>query len=94
LTSLVADQRERQFVPPGETDDLIPLADPRHLFTADNVVPLVYRTGVNPTVISTLNAISARLTTPGLRDLDAEVEIDGRSIATVVGAWLKRADLN
>jgi osmoprotectant transport system substrate-binding protein len=77
-----------------KADNLVALADPRHLFTADNVVPLVYRPGVNPLVISTLNAVSVRLTTSGLRDLVVEAEIDGRSIAAVARGWLRHTGLS
>ena len=45
------------------TDHLVSLADPKSDFAAQNVVPLVYRKGANATIVNTLNAISARLTT-------------------------------
>ncbi len=45
------------------TDHLVALADPKFNFAAQNVVPLVYKPGVNSKIIATLNAISAKLTT-------------------------------
>ena len=45
------------------TDHLVVLADPKNNFAAQNVIPLVYKPGVNAKIIGVLNAISAELTT-------------------------------
>ena len=37
----------------------VTLSDPKGLFGAQNVVPLVYTAGVNPTITAALNAFSA-----------------------------------
>ena len=58
------------------TDHLVSLADPKSNFAAQNVVPLVYRKGVNATIVNTLNAISARLTTAGLLEMDKAIIVD------------------
>ena len=47
------------------TDHLVALADPKYNFAAQNVIPLVYKKAVTTTISSTLNAISAKLTTAG-----------------------------
>jgi osmoprotectant transport system substrate-binding protein len=81
------------------TDPLIPadhlkvLTDPQHVFTAENIVPLVYKPAVNPLVTSLLNDVSARLTSADLSQLDTDVEIDGNSIAAVARNWLSQAGL-
>jgi glycine betaine/choline ABC-type transport system substrate-binding protein len=56
-------------------------------------VPLVYKAGVNTTVTSTLNAISAKLTTTALVTLDASVLIGRDSPVTVARDWLAQSGL-
>ncbi len=70
------------------TDHLVALADPKFNFAAQNVVPLVYKKGVNSLIISTLNEISAKLTTAGLLAMDKEVILDKANYSTVAAAWL------
>ena len=71
------------------TDHLVALADPKNNFAAQNVLPLVYKKGVNPTTIATLNEISAKLTTAGLIGLNQAVGPDKESYQTAATAWLK-----
>jgi osmoprotectant transport system substrate-binding protein len=75
------------------TDHLVSLADPRSNFAAQNVLPLVYRKGVNATIVNTLNAISARLTTAGLLQMDKAIVVDHADYSTVAIAWLKAEGL-
>src|ERR1700722_19644694 len=75
------------------TDHLVALADPKSDFAAQNVVPLVYRKGVNATIVNTLNAISARLTTAGLLAMDEAIIVDHANYSTVATAWLKKEGL-
>ncbi len=75
------------------TDHLVALADPKFNFAAQNVVPLVYKKGVTPTVVSTLNAISAKLTTAALLQMDKAVILDHADYATVATGWLKAVGL-
>ena len=72
------------------TDHLVSLADPKSDFAAQNVVPLVYRKGVNATIVNTLNAVSARLTTAGLLEMDKAIIVDHANYVTVATAWLRR----
>ncbi|MQA94564.1 MAG: glycine/betaine ABC transporter substrate-binding protein [Streptosporangiales bacterium] len=69
------------------------LQDPKNLFSAQQVTPLVYKKGANETVRSTLNAISARLTTQDLIKLMERVAIDKDDYDTVAGDWLKEKSL-
>jgi osmoprotectant transport system substrate-binding protein len=71
------------------TDHLVPLADPKFNFAAQNVIPLVYKPGVNATIIKVLNEISAKLTTAGLLGLDKAVVLDKDPYAAVAAGWLK-----
>ena len=41
------------------TDHLVALADPKFNFAAQNVIPLVYKKAMTPTITNTLNEISA-----------------------------------
>jgi osmoprotectant transport system substrate-binding protein len=75
------------------TDKLMALADPKFNFAAQNVVPLVYKPGVNSTVVATLNAISAKLTTAALLDMDKAIILDHANYTTVATAWLKAEGL-
>jgi osmoprotectant transport system substrate-binding protein len=71
---------------------LVVLADNRGLQPAENVVPVLrrataerYGTGL----VAALDAVSARLSTPALMALDAQVELDGLSPNVVAERWLR-----
>jgi glycine betaine/choline ABC-type transport system substrate-binding protein len=74
-------------------DNLVVLADPRNVFRAENIVPLVYRPGVNAAVIAALNAVSARLTRADLLSMNVRITLDGDSIPVVAKNWLAQAGL-
>jgi osmoprotectant transport system substrate-binding protein len=71
------------------SDKLVSLTDPKFNFAAQNVTPLVFKAAMTPTIISTLNAISAKLTTTGLLAIDTQVIVDHQNYSTVATAWLK-----
>lgn len=75
------------------TDKLVALADPKFNFAAQNVVPLVYKKGVNSTIVDTLNAISAKLTTAALLQMDKAIIVDHANYTTVATAWLQAEGL-
>ena len=75
------------------TDKLVALADPKFNFAAQNVIPLVYKKAATPTITSTLNAISQRLTTNALLQMDKAVILDHANYSTVASAWLKAVGL-
>jgi osmoprotectant transport system substrate-binding protein len=54
----------------------VALADPEHLFPAENVIPIVSKSVATPTVTGTLNAVSAALTTSDLVQLVGAVVND------------------
>src|SRR5262249_25874269 len=74
-------------------DKLVPLADPKNNFAAQNVIPLVYKPAMNATIVATLNAISAKLTTEALLQMDNAVITLHADYATVAAGFLKAEGL-
>jgi osmoprotectant transport system substrate-binding protein len=70
------------------TDKLVSLADPKFNFAAQNVIPLVYKPAMTPTITSTLNAISAKLTTKALLQMDIAVITDKQDYTKVAQDFL------
>ena len=75
------------------TDHFVSLADPKNDFAAQNVTPLVYKKGVNSTTVSTLNAVSAVLTTDALLEMDKALIIDHASYTQVASGFLTQEGL-
>ncbi len=75
------------------TDHFVSLSDPKNLFAAQNVTPLVYTKGVNSTVVSTLNAVSAVLTTDALVQMNKALTIDHASYTAVASGFLAQEGL-
>jgi osmoprotectant transport system substrate-binding protein len=70
-------------------NDFVVLDDPKSNFAAQNVVPLITKAKATPQVTEVLDAISAKLTTQGLTDLNAEAASDTKpSAETVAKSWL------
>ncbi|WP_018157831.1 ABC transporter substrate-binding protein [Demetria terragena] len=76
------------------TNKFVVLKDDKQLFGSDNVVPLVARSSATPQVQTTLNAVSAKLTTPELARMLKEVVVDKKSPAKVAEAWLSKNALS
>jgi len=74
---------------------LVILADNRGLQPAENIVPVLRRATAAryPGVLAVLNAVSARLSTPALVPLDAQVQLDGRAPRAVAEHWLRAQGL-
>jgi osmoprotectant transport system substrate-binding protein len=70
------------------TDHFVTLQDPKNMFAAQNVTPLVYKKGVNSTIVSTLNSVSAALTTDALLQMDKALTIDHASYTQVASGFL------
>ncbi|MFC5662162.1 ABC transporter substrate-binding protein [Kitasatospora misakiensis] len=73
---------------------LVPLADPKNLFGAQNVTPLVNKAKVDATAIGALNAVSAKLDTTGLLALMQKVAVDKEDPSAVAKEWLKSNGLS
>jgi osmoprotectant transport system substrate-binding protein len=66
----------------------VALEDPKFLFAAQNVLPLINKAKANQQVTDALNAVSAKLTTENLLDLDKQVILDKKDPATVAKSFL------
>jgi osmoprotectant transport system substrate-binding protein len=75
------------------TDKLVSLTDPKFNFAAQNVIPLVYKPALTSTISSTLNAVSAKLTTAALLQLDTEVITNKQDYTTAAQNWLQSVGL-
>jgi osmoprotectant transport system substrate-binding protein len=76
--------------------DLVLLRDDRGLQPAENVTPVVRRDVVDrygQRFVDVVDAISAALTTEGLRALNAEIGRGDRTIAAVAAGWLRSEGL-
>jgi osmoprotectant transport system substrate-binding protein len=71
------------------TDKLVSLADPKFNFAAQNVIPLVYKPALTPTISATLNAVSAKLTTSALLQMDNAVITEKANYTTVAQGFLQ-----
>lgn len=69
------------------------LADPKNLYTAQNVLPLITASKASDTVKSVLNAVSAKLTTDDLVSLNQKVQLDKQDPDAVAKAWLSSAGI-
>ncbi len=65
------------------------LEDPKNNFAAQNVVPLINKAKASDTVKQVLNAVSAKLTTENLTELNAKAgAADKPNPETVAKEWL------
>jgi osmoprotectant transport system substrate-binding protein len=79
-----------------DTSRITVLSDPAGIFGFQNIVPVVNRKVLareGPMFAKTLNAVSAKLTSRELRELNAAVDIDHRKPADVARALLQRTGL-
>ena len=69
-------------------NDLVALEDPKSLFAAQNILPLINSDKATPEVTSTLDAVSAKLTTDTLIELLTKVTVDKQDSAQVAEEWV------
>ena len=75
---------------------LVVLADNRGLQPAENVVPVLRQATADrygPGLLTVLDAVSARLTTAALAEMDAEVELGNLDPQAAARQWLRAAGL-
>jgi osmoprotectant transport system substrate-binding protein len=80
---------------PVAGDKLVVLEDDKHLQNADNVVPAVnaaFSQG-QPALLPALNAVSAKLTTKDLVDMNAAVDVDRKSATDDAAAWVDKSGI-
>jgi osmoprotectant transport system substrate-binding protein len=71
----------------------VALADPQHLFPAENVIPIINKGVATPTIVNTLNAISSALTTSDLIQLVGAVVNDHVDPATAASQFVSQENL-
>jgi osmoprotectant transport system substrate-binding protein len=74
-------------------EKFVVLKDPKNLFGFENVVPLVYKSGLTPAGVAALDAVSAKLTTQALLGMNAQVQNEKKDPLAVAQAWLKSVGL-
>ena len=74
-------------------NDLVALEDPKNMYAAQNVVPLITKTKSNPTIEGALNAVSAKLDTATLSALLKEVVSDKKDADAVAKEFLSKNGL-
>lgn len=74
-------------------NNFVVLEDPKSLFAAQNVVPLITKSKSSDTVSSALNAVSAKLDTTTLASLVKEVVIDKKDASAVAQEFLSKNSL-
>ncbi len=75
-------------------EKFVVLKDPKNLFGFANVTPLVHKSGLSQKGVDALNAVSAKLDTKTLLDLDSQVQLENKDPLDVAQAWLKSAGLD
>ncbi|REE98896.1 ABC transporter substrate-binding protein [Thermomonospora umbrina] len=71
----------------------VALEDPKNVFGAQNVVPLIYKSKVNETARAALNAVSAKLTTADLIAMNGQMDDQKLDPEDVAKEWLKKQGL-
>jgi osmoprotectant transport system substrate-binding protein len=74
-------------------DKFVVLKDPENLFGFQNVQPLVRKGELSKEGAAALDAVSAKLDTAALLELDAKVQLEKQDPLDVAKAWLKSAGL-
>lgn len=80
--------------PSIKANGFVVLDDPKSLYAAQNVLPLITKSKATPGVKSTLKAVSDKLDTTGLADLDTKVISEKQDPAKVAKDWLKAQGLD
>ncbi|HEX5561575.1 MAG TPA: ABC transporter substrate-binding protein [Nocardioidaceae bacterium] len=80
--------------PAIRTDHFVVLADPKNLFGAQNVTPVIAKSKASSKVVSAINAVSAALTTKSLTKYLTEVQVDKKDPASVAKEFLDANNLD
>ncbi|MDR7301253.1 ABC transporter substrate-binding protein [Haloactinomyces albus] len=73
-----------------ERNNLVTLEDPKDMFPAQNVVPLVHRGDLNQQQIDALNRVSKALTTTKLTELNKRMVVDKANAADLAKTFVSR----
>jgi osmoprotectant transport system substrate-binding protein len=74
--------------PAIDANEFVVLDDPSNNFAAQNVLPLISSAHVTPEVTAALNAVSAKLDTQTLIDLNTKISVDKQDSAQVAQEWV------
>ncbi|SOD71535.1 osmoprotectant transport system substrate-binding protein [Jatrophihabitans sp. GAS493] len=74
-------------------NDFVSLSDPKSMFAAQNIIPLLSASKVTSTITDAANAVSAKLDTATLASLVTKVQVDKQDSDTVAKAWLTSVGL-
>ncbi|MEU8592071.1 ABC transporter substrate-binding protein [Streptomyces sp. NPDC048664] len=74
-------------------EGFVVLQDPKNLFGFENVQPLVHKADLPKKGVDALDAVSAKLDTAALLDMDTQVQTGHKDPLDVAKAWLKSAGL-
>lgn len=75
--------------PTIKSKGFVVLEDPKNNFAAQNVLPLINKAKATPQVTQALNAVSAKLTTDGLIDLNTKLNApDKPDVGPIAKQWL------
>ncbi|HEY3557386.1 MAG TPA: ABC transporter substrate-binding protein [Kribbella sp.] len=72
----------------------VQLDDPEHILPPNNIVPLIRTDHKSDDVVSTLNAVDAKLTTDALTDLVKRIDVGKESADAVAKDWLSKNPLS
>ncbi|HEX6345519.1 ABC transporter substrate-binding protein [Umezawaea sp.] len=73
-----------------KANDFVELADPKNMYPAQNVVPLLRSDALDDKGKAALNKVSAALTTEKLAELVKRVDVDKETIANVAADFLSK----
>lgn len=79
------------------SENWVLLADDRNMLAADNIVPVVTAELIDvygEAMASVVNAVSAKLTTPALIELNRQYDVDKRDAREIAAAWLEANPLS
>ncbi|HQA15287.1 ABC transporter substrate-binding protein [Propioniciclava tarda] len=79
--------------PSIKANGFVVLDDPKNLFGAQNVIPVITKAKASDTVKGALNAVSAKLDTDTLAGLVTKVVVDKKDASAVASEWLKAQGL-
>jgi osmoprotectant transport system substrate-binding protein len=80
--------------PTIKKEKFVVLQDPKNLFGFANVTPLVHKSGLSQEGVAALDAVSAKLDTKTLLELDSQVQLENKDPMDVAKAWLKSVGLD
>jgi osmoprotectant transport system substrate-binding protein len=79
--------------PSVSKDHFVALADPKNLFAAQNITPIIAKKDATPLITKTIDAVSADLTTKYLIELVGGVVNDKQDASTVAASFVSQEHL-